>query len=249
MVLVSIYKEIRSRYPERDYTLGKRAVLIDTEVLATLDQSECMILIHANDIKGDSKLINQILHRGEKLNWQIFLFTNNTSKGEDIEDFPNPVAYPWKDIEDNFPEMPPPDKKFKGHLIALFILCQGYVIAHGGTGLRNPAWWQQHYASIDNKLKAETEAGRANYQLKCKAYTETPAWWQRLIDSEQLLCEINDIQGDGTGEWKEVILNLVNYLRVNKKNETYSEIELTHLVRKAYKAYHTFEDSSGRGYL
>lgn len=130
------------------------------------------------------------------------------------------------------------------NLIALSILCYGYLMAHGGDGLRNREKWEQYYSeSIASELKGD----ESKHHLKDRDYTETPAWWASIKDSEHILREMNDIQGgQALEEWKDRLGALVRYIKEKYKKDKYPENELTPLVKEAYKAYCAFEDSKAR---
>lgn len=123
-----------NRYERRNYNLNGIS-LVNTIDLLNIQDMECVIILHANDIRDNERLRTELLNNVTKLGWEIYLFTNGGLRGDNINVFQNGIVYTWEEIENSFPVLPPPDKRMKNNLIALSILCQGYLAAHGGDGL------------------------------------------------------------------------------------------------------------------
>ncbi|MCG6535372.1 MAG: hypothetical protein L7F78_11935, partial [Syntrophales bacterium LBB04] len=129
------------------------------------------------------------------------------------------------------------------NLTVLSILCFGYLISHGGSGLTNPEWWRKYYQEIDENLKAEAQDGKDKFQLESMSDTEKPVWWKRIAESEQILREISELKDEGSDKWKAAFTALVNYV---KKDGTLDTHELDHKVKAAYDAFGEFENNKTR---
>jgi|GEM_PF-3098576 len=103
-------------------------------------------------------------------------------------------------------------KRDNPYLIALSILCQGYLAAHGGAGLEG---WENVAVDLRNKASE----------------TEKKSWWGIITKSDDIDGEIKAID---KGDAKTNLSNLVAYL---KKNENLQKGELLPLVVKAYDAW------------
>lgn len=97
----------------------------------------------------------------------------------------------------------------KPHIIALSILCQGYLAAHGKKdSLRG---WEDVCNNLPHNLKGE------NFQLKTKSKTEEKDWWEPALEAdfngEKLVKELKTMDKD-----KKAIECLIKIIK-NKKDE------------------------------
>lgn len=92
----------------------------------------------------------------------------------------------------------------KNHLIALSILCQGYLAAHGGEGLGEE--WKKLIETNSN-LKQTVEAKKGDTLNKDE-------WWKKVLgeDDTQIQGELDSVQNS----WKKKVQDLIN--GIYKKN-------------------------------
>jgi hypothetical protein len=68
----------------------------------------------------------------------------------------------------------------KGRLIALFLLCKGFLVAHGDIRLKH---WDKVWDIIPQDFKLENKGLK---QLKTVEQTESLDWWSSVFDSNEI---------------------------------------------------------------
>ena len=121
-------------------------------------------------------------------------------------------------------------RKIPSHLIALSILCQGFLAAHGKKD--NLHEWVSVWENLSNDLKD------GDYQLGTKSKTEGRGWWEPALGNnyrgEKLENELLDSKKSD-----KIINELTAFIRENKNEMLITDIQqrenFTNLVNEAYK--------------
>lgn len=142
----------KSRQYSYDYSLNGESVIISPVSMETLGRisSDAIVILHANDILPDTTLQKQILDLVKEKSWTLYLFTNATDGPfRKIEGFAdiytwNDIKRRWNDIKRSFTAVLPPEETYSELLMALYLLCKGYL--SGLSRLDSPEkirdWWK-----------------------------------------------------------------------------------------------------------
>lgn len=176
MIYVSINKDNRRDNGINDTTLIETSDLwLENGDVEIADDD--VIILHANDIRENKDSRDKLKKLLNEKKIKIYFFTNDTSRGDNIEDFSGHIVYTWKEIEDSYPQLPPPDKKSKPHLIALSILCQGYLAAN-----------EEHLEDKDKIIKLPE--GITISEVK-KENTRISDWWEPALGDNYNAKDLN----------------------------------------------------------
>jgi hypothetical protein len=202
-----------------------------------------IVLVHDSDFRGEYVLNNKKKQTWQQLYSDIFkkrkVVVYSGGEIEGLNSSANLIIVPWEiPYEEN--SCPATFKEYlisldekllvkrqNAHLLTLSILCQGYLAAHGGIGLKS---------KIPDELK---DVAKKNWNRLKKD------WW-KPIDFNSIHGEINNLNSDikvDSEPAKGKIQALISYLKEDAK---WDETVLTQKVQNAYNALCALE-KSGRG--
>jgi hypothetical protein len=144
--------DAKSKEYIRDYSLNGESVIIPAVLKESLGpiSSNSIVILHASDILFDTTLQKEILSLIKEKSWTFYLFTNaSDSPSRKIEGFNdiytwNYINRRWNDIKRSFPAVLPLEETSSELLMALYLLCKGYIDSlerlNSSEKIKN--WWK-----------------------------------------------------------------------------------------------------------
>ncbi len=114
------------------------------------------------------------------------------------------------------------------HLIALSLLCQGFLVAHGKKD--NLPGWASVWQNLSGDLKDD------DYQLKTKSITEGKDWWIPAFGNNYIGEDLKKVFNDSDKNCKK-IQELINCIKDDENTYFKNEILITNNSQKEIFAY------------